>query len=70
MAEFSELGMTVSDRNTHACCSRPGLSEKLRHYLLSRRAFLPAGRPCAARVVERTPSVTTAGGPSAPQPAR
>ena len=57
MAEFSELGMTVSDRNTHACCSRPGLSEKLRHCRLSRRAFVEESHPCAP-VVERTLSVT------------
>lgn len=58
MGESLDVGMTVSDRDEFACCGRPGLSEKLRHCRLSRRAFLPGGRPCAAPVVERTPSVT------------
>ena len=57
MGESLDVGMTVSDRNTHACCSRPGLSEKLRHCRLSRRAFVGESHPCAP-VVERTPSVT------------
>ena len=57
MGESLDVGMTVSDRNTHACCSRPGLSEKLRHCRLSRRAFVEESHPCAP-VVERTPSVT------------
>lgn len=69
MGGILDVGITVSDRNTHACCSRPGLSEKLRHCRLSRRAFVEESHSCAP-VVERTPSVTTAGGPSAPRPAR